>query len=239
MKACVSALTNLFIKKTMDKNISSADVDIELYTALRESDLEAAKMCLNQGADPNAVVGDLDYVLYESMAVPNHFHDFFNLFMAHKANLKQRGPFNETILIEMIRHQQKPDESLLRACLDAKIDIDAQDNFRHSALHYALRIRDSQWVDLLLEHGALVETPDFNAVIETIEAGQFKTFQKLLPYLKPVLPLRDKGDPVMMALNKSVDPHFKGVYLALEDQEALSVLLGGNVLKSSPRSYRV
>lgn len=184
-------LAKFLITKGASLNVPMKNGTTPLATAISFSKNEIIRLLLEQGVDPNYVLGERNYNR-------THFHFFitkirkldpslFSLFLSKGANLETTDSFTETPLITLASSEFKFIDHT-KALLDAGANINAQTKFGVSALMNSVFSKNFVLVEELIRRGANLEleTSEGNtALLAMINMGNYhpdkpKLFQMLL-----------------------------------------------------------
>ncbi|XDD46598.1 ankyrin repeat domain-containing protein [Leptospira sp. WS39.C2] len=184
-------LTKFLIAKGASLNVPMKDGTTPLATAIGFSKNEIIKLLLEEGVDPNYVLGERNYNR-------THFHYFitkirkfdpnlFTLFLTKGANIESKDSFTETPLITLSSSEfQFLDHT--KALLGARANIDAQTKFGITPLMGAVFSRNVPLIEELIRLGANLELENSDgntALLAMINMGNYhpdkpKIFQKLI-----------------------------------------------------------
>ncbi|TGL18619.1 ankyrin repeat domain-containing protein [Leptospira levettii] len=184
-------LAKFLISKGAGLNVPMKDGTTPLATAIGFSKNEMIKLLLEEGVDPNYVLGERNYNR-------THFHyyitkirkfdpNLFSLFLSKGANIESKDSFTETPLITLASSEFQFLEHT-KALLDARANPNAQTKFGITPLMGAVFSRNFPLVQILIRQGSNIEleNTDGNTVLlAMINMGNYhpdkpKLFQILL-----------------------------------------------------------
>lgn len=184
-------LTKFLITKGASLNVPMKDGTTPLAIAIGFSKNEIIKLLLEEGVDPNYVLGEKNYnrthFHYYTTKIRKLDPSLFSLFLSKGANIEAKDSFTETPLLTLSSSEyQFLDHT--KALLGAGANIDAQTKFGITPLMGAVFSRNVPLMEELIRLGANLEleNSDGNTVLlAMINMGNYhpdkpKIFQKLI-----------------------------------------------------------
>ena len=146
-----------------------------LHVAVSMRELETARVLLEHGADINHLDNSGRTPLHIASRYPHDSEDLVQLLLDHGANLSASDDFGQNALHEASYSIFDPKQGIARLLLDHGLDVNARSNQRWNSLcecweyldsegwtplHYAATFGCVEDAQVLLDHGADVNTPD-------------------------------------------------------------------------------
>ncbi|MGK5595565.1 MAG: ankyrin repeat domain-containing protein [Parachlamydiaceae bacterium] len=138
---------------TSDQFTDQASADFALMIAIRRQDAQAAQFFLSHGANPDFTFGNK--ISMVSLSINRKAPEITKLLLEAGADIRQTSVSGHSLFEQILR---TPDNvELLKCLIEYGFDVNQPVRDGLTALHVAAELGNLQMVELLIEHGAIID----------------------------------------------------------------------------------